>query len=353
MTSAPASADDAHPRARRVTAADVAKLAGCSQAAVSLWVTGKYEGRLTPEWQKAIASAIDELGYVPNKAARSLVSRTVRSVALVFPGSSYSFLGPVLEGVTVALGPGWDIAVHDSRPGSAEASSRKVMADAVGADTSGMIVASPSQADLDAVSALGFRRVVVVDAPLGLEYGSLVSFDLDESIEDLARELVGYGHERVGYVSFAAPSLTLAHRRERLQAALGGFGASLVDADVSVTSTDIESVDAAVRRQWPTWQSLGVTAVVCADDRHVYGVLSAARGLDLSIPGDFSLAAFNDSEPADYLEPRLSSIRLPAMELGSAAAAALAGRVASDAPSRSLVPTRYIPRASTGPAPRR
>ena len=336
---------------RRVTAADVAKLAGCSQAAVSLWVTGKFEGRLAPEWQERIAAAVDELGYVPNKSARNLVRGTVQSVSLVFPGASYSFLGPVLEGVTDALGQGWDISVLDSRPGGDPNSSARAMSSAIGADTSGVIIASPSAADIEAVDALGFSSVVIVDSPRGSLRGSLVSFDFENSIDDLSRELAEYGHERVAYVSFAVPSLTLAHRREELRASLSKRHVELVDSDLIVVTTDVIAVKRAFVKVWPGWRKQGVTAVVCADDRHALGVISAARELGLTIPTDFSLAAFNDSEPAEFLDPALSSIRLPAMELGQAAAQALLGRVRSDDTSVFAVPTRYLSRASTGVAP--
>lgn len=336
---------------RRVTAADVARLAGCSQAAVSLWVTGKFEGRLAPEWQLRIAAAVEELGYVPNKSARNLVRGVVQSVSLVFPGASYSFLGPVLEGVTDALGADWDISVLDSRPGGDSNASARVMSSAIGAGTSGVIIASPSAADLDAVDALGFGSVVIVDSPRGALRGSLVSFDLDGSIDELSRELAEYGHRRVAYVSFAVPSLTLAHRRDALSVSLAIRKVELLDSDITLVTTDVDSVRSAFIDTWPDWREQGVTAVVCADDRHALGVIAAARELGLGIPTHFSLAAFNDSEPAEFLDPALSSIRLPAMELGQAAAQALLGRVRSDDTSEIAVSTRYVSRASTGPAP--
>jgi hypothetical protein len=60
-------ADATAQRTRRVTATDLAKLAGFIQAAVSLWIIGKQVGRLTLEWQKLIVYDRRRTCYVPNR----------------------------------------------------------------------------------------------------------------------------------------------------------------------------------------------------------------------------------------------------------------------------------------------
>lgn len=331
-----------------MTAADVARLAGCSQAAVSLWVTGKYEGRLTPEWQQRIAAAIEQLGYVPNRAARNLVNRSSRSVALMFPGASYSFFGPVLEGVTGALESSWEVTFHDLGSARRSAGQSSIVAQAVSADTAGVILASPAEADLLSAASSGYSSVVVVDAPHGFDGASLVSFDLADSIAALADDLAAAGHRVVAYVSFDAPSLTLVDRRLRLGEALAARRLRLIHDDVALSTTDPGAVARRLAERWPRWQQLGVTAVVCADDRHAYGVLQFARDAGYLVPEDLSLAAFNDSTPAAFLAPPLSSIALPAVELGEAAGNALLQRVADGEASSTSVPTSYRPRGSIG-----
>ncbi|WP_332603167.1 LacI family DNA-binding transcriptional regulator [Arthrobacter sp. S2(2024)] len=345
-------ADTATQRTRRVTATEVAKLAGCSQAAVSLWITGKYEGRLTPEWQQRIAAAVAELGYVPNRTAQKLSSGTGRAVSFIFPGFSYSFFGPVLEGVSSALGHGWDLSFYDSRPngGSRKDSAEALVSVAVGADTTGVILASPSSAELGAIGDV-LAATVVVDAPEAPSNASLVAFDTDPSIDEMAAQLARLGHKRVGYVSLAANSLTLIERRKSVVRSLKAHGIQPVGPDLRVTTGGLDATADLFSGKWPHWRHERVTAVICSDERHAYGVLAGARAMGLSVPADFSLVAFNDSDPAQLLAPSLSSIHLSAVELGAAAGKALKARVGGIVAAPILVPTSYFGRESTGIAP--
>ncbi|WOH20568.1 LacI family DNA-binding transcriptional regulator [Paenarthrobacter sp. GOM3] len=335
---------------RRVTATDVAKLAGCSQAAVSLWLNGKHEGRLTPEWQQRIAAAVAELGYVPNRTAQKLSSGTGKAVSFIFPGFSYNFFGPVLEGVSAALGGGWDLSFYDSRANGhpRKESIDTLFSSAVGADTTGVILASPSALELEAVASVG-AALVVVDAPEAPPSASRVAFDAEPSIQQMASELAALGHHRVGYVSLAADSLTLIDRRKSVVQALRSHGIRTVGPDLRVKGVGLETTAELFIDKWPRWRHERITAIICSDERHAYGVLIGARRLGIRIPEDLSLAAFNDSDPAQLLSPSLSSIQFSAVELGAAAGRALKARV-SGQKETIMVPTQYTGRESTGPA---
>lgn len=337
---------------RRVTATDVAKLAGCSQAAVSLWINGKHEGRLTPEWQQRIASAVAELGYIPNRTAQKLSSGTGQAVSFIFPGFSYNFFGPVLEGVSAALGRGWDLSFHDSRADGhpLKESVESLFSSAVGADTTGVILASPSAIELDAIADVG-AAVVVVDSPDAPSSASRVAFEAEPSIQQMAAELAALGHKRVGYVSLAADSLTLIDRRKAVVQALKNRGIRTVGPDLRVKGVGLETTAELFIDKWPRWHHEKVTAIICSDERHAYGVMTGARRTGIRIPQDLSLVAFNDSDPAQLLSPSLSSIQFSAVELGAAAGRALKTRV-SGLTETIMVPTQYTSRESTGTASR-
>lgn len=338
--------------ARRVTSIDVAKAAGCSQAAVSLWVTGKHEGRLSDDLQKRIAKAVAQLGYVPNRTARRLIAGSSRSVSFIFPGFSYHFFGSILEGVGGVLDDSWDLTFHDSRPGRAHPEYPNVITTSVFADTTGVILASPSAAEVEAIGSVGAAAVLVdsPDAPAG---ASRVSFQLDESLRDLAEDLHRLGHRRIGYVSFVANSLTLASRRAAVVAAFKARGLKVVGPDLRLESLDMGAIAERFAEKWPEWRAAGVTAVLCADDRHAFGVIRAARELGLHIPDELSLVAFNDTDAAAIVDPALSSVRLPSVAIGAAAGQALKELVTEGSVREIAVATSYIPRASTGRRPHR
>src|SRR5579859_5867470 len=84
------------------TSVDVARRAGVSQSAVSLVFGGKGTGRVGKLTQEAILRAAQELGYRPNRAARTLRSGRSRLVALAVPDVSNPFFATVLQGAEQA-----------------------------------------------------------------------------------------------------------------------------------------------------------------------------------------------------------------------------------------------------------
>ena len=83
---------------RRVTGRDVARAAGVSQAAVSLVMTGKSDGRISDEQRDSVLRIAQELGYQPNATARSLRLGRTHAIALVVPNVANPFFSSVLLG---------------------------------------------------------------------------------------------------------------------------------------------------------------------------------------------------------------------------------------------------------------
>ncbi|WP_082539169.1 LacI family DNA-binding transcriptional regulator [Microbacterium sp. Root553] len=346
---APTTALRGHPR---VTLADVGRRAGCSAAAVSLWVNGKSDGRLTAENVERIAKAVEELGYVPNRAAQKLALGSSQSVSFLFPGALYGdFIASVVDGVSSHLGPDWEVAFVDAKP-SAGGGGVSPLERALRSNPSGLVVSAPSQQLLD-----GLERVavptVVIDAPNAPAHTSLVSMALEPSIADLAAHLASLGHDTVAYVSFVAESLSLASRRTQVSGHLAALGIRMVPDDLLLSTLRVSDTLDAFTEVWPSWSASGVTAVICADDRHAYGVIAGARALGVDIPGDLSLVGFNDLDPNIVIDPPLAAISLPASQMGERGGDALAEHIRSGEPARIELATAYVPRASVGPRPPR
>jgi LacI family transcriptional regulator len=91
-------------------------------------------------------------------------------------------------------------------------------------------------------------------------------------------------------------------------------------------------------------------AVFVASDVVALGAIGALREAGRHVPDDVSVVGFDDIPLAGYFDPPLTTVRLPAYELGQAAGRALLARIADRAmPSRTLLPTELIVRASTAP----
>jgi LacI family transcriptional regulator len=94
------------------------------------------------------------------------------------------------------------------------------------------------------------------------------------------------------------------------------------------------------------------TAVVCGNDVLAFGALLEAQALGLRVPRDLSIAGFDDLDWASQLPPGLTTMALPAREVGQLAADYLVDRLAGQAvPHATEVEVRLILRGSTGPAP--
>ncbi|MBP2369340.1 LacI family DNA-binding transcriptional regulator [Pseudonocardia parietis] len=100
----------------------------------------------------------------------------------------------------------------------------------------------------------------------------------------------------------------------------------------------------------PGWLDAGATAVVAAADTLAYGVLAAAHRLGLDVPGDLAVAGFDDLPYSQVTAPPLTSVALPAEELGRAAAHRLTALLTgTDTPGPAPLASRLAVRASTAP----
>jgi LacI family transcriptional regulator len=94
------------------------------------------------------------------------------------------------------------------------------------------------------------------------------------------------------------------------------------------------------------------TAVFCANDVQAVGAIEACYHAGLQIPGDLSIIGFDDLPIAESTRPPLTTIRVPAYEMGHKAAEALMHAIRAKAPIRRVeLPTELVLRQSTAPAP--
>ena len=159
--------------------------------------------------------------------------------------------------------------------------------------------------------------------------------------------LIGLGHRRIACVIF---DLSYVAARERLQgyeAALGDAGIA-VDPDLiaetgyRVVSTQSAVTDLLARDDY--------TAVFAAADITAAGVLGALRRAGRRVPDDTSLVGFDDIPLAEFLDPPLTTIRVPAVQVGEAVGRALLDRLAGHTEVRRiLLPVELMVRASSAP----
>jgi DNA-binding LacI/PurR family transcriptional regulator len=331
----------------------VARLAGVSQATVSLVLANKQNGGvISDETRRKVLDAARELGYVPDPAARSLAAARnnllgVYSFTATFPTDVAHSYYPFLVGVEQeAAAQGYDLVLFTgSSAGGAGAAAPEALGRVRLADGCLFLGRHIPTEELRRFVAEGFPAVHLGrrDELEGLAW---VGADYVSATRDVVAHLAGLGHRRVVLVreDDEAPAST---DRER------GFREGLVQTgvvgEVFRSSDPAADLTAGLLRNWC---DNGVTAFVAeeTDTGDAWRALrTALPAAGLAAPADVSLALLG-SPPADLAsDPVPTGFDIPRTELGAAAVRLLAALVAGEPAAEPLVTCTFRPGATTGP----
>ncbi|WP_416968146.1 LacI family DNA-binding transcriptional regulator [Streptomyces sp. 4F14] len=345
-------------RTGRPRQAEVARLAGVSQATVSLVLSPNPDGKgriISEETRHRVLEAARSLGYVPDPAARRLAAARnnllgVFSFTATFPTDVQHSYYPFLVGVErEAAALGYDLVLFTgSSSAGADALGRVRLADGclfMGRHT--------PRAELKRLVEDGFP-VVHLGRREELEGMASVGADYVEATREVVAHLAGLGHQRIVLVREDDDALASADRQ---QGFLEGVQAAGLPASVYRTADPHRDLTPERLR---AWSDEGVTAFVAeeTDTSAAWrGLLSAVRGAGLDCPGDVSLALLG-SPPSDLAdEPMPTGFDIPRARLGAAAVRLLAGLVENEGDSGAtrarepLVACVFRPGPTTGPPP--
>ncbi|MDT0141037.1 substrate-binding domain-containing protein [Microbacterium sp. PRC9] len=325
---------DAAPGAR-VGVRDVARAAGVSTQTVSRVIN--QHPNIRPETRDRVLRVIDDLGYRVNNAARTLGTRTTRTLGVI--ASDATLYGPAvgiaaLEAAARDAGRWIATAYADA---SVEASVRDAADRLLAQGVDGLIVLAPHAATLTALT----------DAHPGVAIAALHTGSGAERQEAGAAlaisHLVALGHRRIGRV--AGPGEWLEARSRE-----AGMLRALADAGVEPgprwsgdwTAADGAALAPAIVAEVRT--AGGPTAIAAANDQMALGLIAGLREAGVDVPGDVSIVGFDDNPDAAYYRPALTTVGLDLRGEARRAVAEVLGEAAS-VPA----PPRLVVRASTAP----
>jgi DNA-binding LacI/PurR family transcriptional regulator len=334
---------------RRPTSSDVAARAGVSRTTVSFVLNDRANTGIAEETRVRVLQAAADLGYHAHGAARALAGGLSMAIGLVLLQTPDQVAADALLAETL-------LGIADS----ARADGYRVLVEAVSPDgpgysdvvrsrgVDGLIISGPREddAELRGIVRDGFPVILQGSLP-GLPASS-VDVDNRTGAAAAVAHLVGLGHRRIGIVTNAPLNYTsaedrLAGYRDALRAGRITLDDNLV-AEGAFDAASGRSAMADLLRRAPD-----LTAVFVASDIVAFGALRAIREAGRRVPDDVSIVGFDDVPLARHFDPPLTTVRLPARDLGAAAGRALidrmAGRPVSD---RTLLPTELVVRESTG-----
>jgi len=340
----------------RPTQRQIAEEIGISRTTVSLVLNDVPDVRVSSETRQRILKVAHRLNYYPDAAARRLASGKTRTIALVWhrgPDPTYrdAFLPGLLQGITrAARHYGYHVLFRPIEPDEPDDSYVEL---ARGRHTDGLILSGPR---FDDPYLLQLNRE---DFPLVLHGrlpdANLPSVDVDNVHGALSatRHLLSLGHRHIGMITNAP--LAYAASRQRLE----GYRQALEQAAPSCNTTydenlvqygnfDEESGQAAMDRLLAREEQL--TAIFIASDMVAMGALRAIWKRGLQVPDDIAIVGFDDITAARFIQPALTTVKVPTFSLGWSAAELLIHTIEQDKPEQLhvLLNTELVIRESCG-----
>lgn len=331
--------------ARPATLVTVAALAGVSPATASRVVNGS--ARVAPEHRAAVEQAVARLGYVPNRAARSLVTRRSGAVALMVRE-------PVQFGASDPYISGFIVAASQSLAGTGVQLVVMVGQDEGDQATAGAYVRAGHVDGAILLSLHGddalphqLRRAgvpVVIGGRPPMEWdGCFVDVDNLGGGGAAAAHLLTTGRRMVGIVAGPADMTAAIDRRTGARRVLREAGLS--DGLVAYGTFTQDSGERATTELLEREPDLD--AVFASSDVMALGALRALRAAGRRVPDDVSVVGFDDVEPARYADPPLTTVRQPSHHQARAMVDALLAQVnGAGTPSPVVLPTELVVRES-------
>ncbi|MGW0735468.1 LacI family DNA-binding transcriptional regulator [Streptomyces sp. NPDC002851] len=324
----------------------MARAAGVSQAAVSLVLGDKWRGRVSAATAERVRNAARELAYRPNLAARNLRLGRTRTALLVVPALTNEFFARVYTGAArVAAQHDFGVVLYPSPEGIGPA--RDPFASARTA-LDGVIASSMAADALTAIRGAHLPLVMIDSDPADPTAAAHVNLDVADGARQITRHLLDLGHRRFLHLAADVDSWTFDERAHALTTALDA--APHTTRHTTRTPLTVDDARDTATRALAT-PGPRPTALICDDDIIAAGACKAARRLGLRIPDDISITGFDDLTLATAVDPELTTIHLPAEQVGERGMQALLAVLDNREPDSGALAVTLIPRASTARAP--
>lgn len=163
---------------------------------------------------------------------------------------------------------------------------------------------------------------VVFDQPMGDFKGCAVRASDRQSARALTEHLLGKGHHRIGFIAARVPWAVVEERHAGFREAMAAAGVE-VDPQLEVFEGGWEPVGGGEMARKILALKEPPTAIMCASDLLAVGAIKGIREAGLSVPDDIAITGFDDFMFAEFTDPPLTTVKVPAFEMGRQAAALL------------------------------
>lgn len=293
---------------------DVAKLAGVSAMTVSRVINAK--DTVSRKNKSRVLRAIDALGYLPSRTARTLRSRRSHIIGLLLPNIENPVFVALAKHVEEeANRSGYNIMIANTwESASREANCLELMLSLL---IDGIII-SPVSSENDELINRCKTPVVVLDRSLkNNNRAPIVAVDNLMIGRLAARHLLALGHRHFACLTGPSHIDVFSDRLEGFRDELGrsGHGLDLISSIAQIASVEQASAAAKALLQECAPRPL---AVFCVSDLAAIGVIKEAKRMGIAVPGDLSVVGVDGIQAGDWITPSLTTIRQPFAAVASA-----------------------------------
>lgn len=326
---------------------DVARVAGVSTSTVSYVLSGKRS--ISASTKARVERAIKELGYRPHAGARALASSRTNVLGLVVPLREDVNVAVIMEFVravvTRARHHDYDVLVltKDEPTGLERVTIGSVVDAIIVMDIEAEDPRIPALARID-------RPVVLIGVPHDPRGLSCVDFDFHAASRLAVRRLAELGHREIALIG--SPAVSLQRHATYADRVLEGFtrtaeelGLGYVTHPCGTTLPSVRTCLEAIRADLP-----GVSGLVVHNEAALPSLLAACAAREIEIPRDLSVIAIGTADAARHLPHPLSSVDIPALEIGRVAVDMVLARLIAPEPAETrLLAPSVNDRGSTAP----
>ncbi|KQQ26789.1 LacI family DNA-binding transcriptional regulator [Frondihabitans sp. Leaf304] len=330
----------------RATVRDVATRAGVSPKTVSNVVNGVVFVR--PETRERVEAAVKELQYVPNLSARGLRNGRTGAIALAFPDLGTMYTAEMLHWfVEVAHELGWAVQLEET--GRRPERERELLSRGREHLVDGLVL-NPVTLEASAIVGADSLPPVVVIGEVEQTLVDQVSVDSISAARDMTAYLLSLGHRRIAAVGAVGPAFNSASNRQRTEGYRQAIAAAGLPTDPSLELSGEWSPESGRHMVLEALdRGLDVDAFFCFTDSMALGALSALASRGISVPGDVSVAGFDDIADSRFSTPPLTTVTFDKRAFADQTLSLLAARVSDRtlAPRYVAIPHDIVSRAST------
>jgi DNA-binding LacI/PurR family transcriptional regulator len=321
-----------------VTIRDVAKRLNLSITTVSRAMDGYYD--VAEETQRLVNQTAQEMGYVPNQAARQLRRQRSDTIGYLLPSDTPHFSDPYVAELVAGLGDqasehGYDLLVATAQPGST-AEQRAYERWTHGRKVDGLIITRLRLQDwrVQYLLQMGFPFVTKERSDDPGDYPS-VEVDGKRWFRLLMEHLIALGHRRIAYIGASAELKIQSDRSTGYRQALEAEGLPLIPELIQTGNLSAESGYQAAQRLLTLPNP--PTAIACVDDMTATGVLHAAHDHGIEVGSDLAVAGFDGILGSEYTQPPLTTVNQPVYQIARRMVELLIHRIHGESPGQQQI----------------